>query len=210
MIREICLDNIIPKGIKEFAKQALQNLADAHDTIIGAWVFQTHHTNNCRTNELKIAKGDLVFLSTKNLNLPSGRTHKLCPKFIGPYKILQTRHELSTYMLELPMALQTWQIIPVFQISLLWTHHASNNLMFLNWVQLEQYDFGMPDNQEWFMEELIGYQWTEDDNPEFEVWWSLGDTTWEPLSSCKDLEALDRYLELQGIKRPFQLPKHQR
>jgi hypothetical protein len=50
------------------------------------------------------------------------------------------------------------------------------------------------------MEELIGYQWTKDNNPEFEVWWSLGDTIWEPLSSCKDLEALDQYLELQGIK----------
>jgi hypothetical protein len=88
MICEIHSDNIIPKGIKEFAKQALQNLADAHDTIIGARVFQTHHINNCRTNELKIAKGDLVFLFMKNLNLPSECVHKLCPKFIGPYKIL--------------------------------------------------------------------------------------------------------------------------
>jgi uncharacterized protein (UPF0147 family) len=36
MIHEICSDNVIPKGIKEFAKQALQNLADAHDAIIRA------------------------------------------------------------------------------------------------------------------------------------------------------------------------------
>jgi hypothetical protein len=105
MICEICSDNVIPKGIKEFAKQALQNLAKAHNAIIRAQVFQTCHANNCRTNELKIAKGDLVFLSTKNLNLPSRCTCKLCPKFIGPYKILQTRHESSTYMLELPTAL---------------------------------------------------------------------------------------------------------
>ena len=33
----------------------------------------------------------------------------------------------------------------------------------------------------------------------------LGDITWEPLSSCKDLEALDAYLELQGAKAPQDL-----
>jgi hypothetical protein len=34
MIQEFCLDEAIPKGIKSFATQALQNLANAHDTII--------------------------------------------------------------------------------------------------------------------------------------------------------------------------------
>ena len=33
----------------------------------------------------------------------------------------------------------------------------------------------------------------------------LGDITWEPLSSYKDLEALDVYLELQGAKAPQDL-----
>ena len=27
-----------------------------------------------------------------------------------------------------------------------------------------------------------------------------GDVTWEPLSSCKELEAPDHYLELRGAK----------
>ena len=49
----------------------------------------------------------------------------------------------------------------------------------------------------------------------------LGDTTWEPLASCKDLEALDLYLEaldlylealdlyleLWGVAHPRDLPK---
>jgi hypothetical protein len=34
MIREFRLDEAIPKGIKSFAIQALQNLANAHDAII--------------------------------------------------------------------------------------------------------------------------------------------------------------------------------
>ena len=33
----------------------------------------------------------------------------------------------------------------------------------------------------------------------FLVQWNLRDTTWEPYSKCKELEALDRYLELLGI-----------
>ena len=35
----------------------------------------------------------------------------------------------------------------------------------------------------------------------------LGDITWEPLNSCKDLEALDVYLELQGAKAPQDLSR---
>ena len=43
MIKEIQSDEAIPKGIKEFASQALQNLADAHDAIIELCVFQARN-----------------------------------------------------------------------------------------------------------------------------------------------------------------------
>ena len=43
---------------------------------------------------------------------------------------------------------------------------------------------------------------------ELKVRWMLGDTTWEPLALGEDLEALDLYLELQGIAHPHDLPKH--
>src|ERR1700677_48763 len=36
-------------------------------------------------------------------------------------------------------------------------------------------------------------------NVSFLVQWNLGDTTWEPYAECKELTALDRYLELLGI-----------
>ena len=72
MICEIHLDNTIPKGIKEFTRQALQNLAEAHDAIIKVRVFQTCTTNSRWAPEPKLEKGSLVFLSTKNLNLPKG------------------------------------------------------------------------------------------------------------------------------------------
>ena len=45
MIKEIWPDNAIPKEIRAFTEIALQNLAEAHDAIIEAWVFQMSHTN---------------------------------------------------------------------------------------------------------------------------------------------------------------------
>ena len=105
MIKEIRPDNAIPKGIRAFAETALQNLAEAHDAIIEAQVFQTNRANLCRKDELDIVKGSLVYLSTKNLNLPKGRARKLCPKFVRPWKVIRAWPETSTYELELPTAL---------------------------------------------------------------------------------------------------------
>jgi hypothetical protein len=42
---------------------------------------------------------------------------------------------------------------------------------------------------------------------EFEVRWSLGDTTWEPYDSVKELSALDDYFALQGVRTWQALPK---
>ena len=63
------------------------------------------------------------------------------------------------------------------------------------------YDFGNDKDQERLVEEILAHKWTNN-NLELQVKCMLGDVTWEPLSSCKDLEALDVYLELQGAKAP--------
>ena len=41
----------------------------------------------------------------------------------------------------------------------------------------------------------------------FKVCWELGDATWEPLNVVRDLVALDQYLELKGVTRPFDLQR---
>ena len=204
MMKEIRSDERISKGIRSFAETALQNLADAHDAIIEARVFQTKRTNACRAEEPRIVEGSLVYLSTKNLNLPKGRARKLCPKFVGPWKVLKTWPETSTYELELPTALRERRIHPIFHISLLRPYNASNDALFPNRVQPEPYDFGAIDDQEWFVDEIISHRW-DDRELMLEVRWSQGDTTWEPIVHCKNLAALDRYLELQGVRRPAQL-----
>ncbi|KAG6823875.1 hypothetical protein H0H92_008775, partial [Tricholoma furcatifolium] len=136
-----------------------------------------------------------------------GRAQKLCPKWVGPYKIETAQPEVSKYTLELPQALKERRLFPSFHVSKLRPYHPTDDTMFPNRVTPEPYDFGAADDQEWFVDEIIGHRWSTDDRLELEVRWSLGDTTWEPLQNCRELEALDRYLELQGVKRPAGLSK---
>ncbi len=64
---------------------------------------------------------------------------------------------------------------------------------------LSHYDFGATDEPEWFVDDILAHCWVSLTSLELQVCWTLGDVTWEPLSQCKDLEALDTYLELRGV-----------
>ena len=60
------------------------------------------------------------------------------------------------------------------------------------------YNFGMPDDDEWLVDEIVGHRYSGK-SIEFNVRWTAGDHTWEPYLSVKDLEALDHYFALMGI-----------
>ena len=94
----------------------------------------------------------------------------------------------------------------MFHVSLLRAYYASNDAMFPNRAHPEPYDFGAPDKHKWFVDELLRHQW-KGKHLEFEVRWSLDDTTWKTFKTCKELEALDRYLEIQGVCHPVELQR---
>ncbi len=190
----------IAKEVKEFSLSVLRNLAEAHDAIIEARTFQTERANRHRCQEPAITMGNLVYLSTKNLNMPKDWVQKLCLEYIGPYKVTKMRPETSTYTLELPTALQKRRILPTFHIALLRPHQASTDVALLDRTQPEPYDFGAPDEQEWFVNEILGHQWVGKKQVEYQVHWRLGDMTWESHANCNKLAALDRYFELQRAK----------
>ncbi|KIL54960.1 hypothetical protein M378DRAFT_37516, partial [Amanita muscaria Koide BX008] len=73
-------------GILEFASNMKSALMWAHDAIIEARVKQTAQANRSR-RPADFDAGDLVYLSTKNLQLPKGLARKLTLKYIGPFKI---------------------------------------------------------------------------------------------------------------------------
>ncbi|KXN90357.1 hypothetical protein AN958_04390 [Leucoagaricus sp. SymC.cos] len=83
MLKEVRDDNSPPQGIQKFAEVVLTNMAVAHDMIIEVRVFQIQQANKHRLPEPDIKINDLIYLATKNLNLPKRRSNKLCPKYIG-------------------------------------------------------------------------------------------------------------------------------
>ena len=67
------------------------------------------------------------------------------------------------------------------------------------------YNFGTTDEPEWFIDEILAHCWVDQAHLEFQVHWTLGDITWEPLAECKELKALDEYLELCEVQWPRDL-----
>ena len=150
--------------------------------------------------------GDHIYLSTQNLTLPKGRVRKLVPKYIGPYKVVK-HNEASTVTLEFPPALVAQQISPTFHTGLVQRFVANNDELFPKRDAKSFYDFGQDNEQEWLVKEITSHRWSNSKELKLKVRWTLGDTTWEPLASSKDFEALDLYLELRGIAHPRDLPK---
>jgi len=91
-------------------------------------------------------------------------------------------------------------------VSLLRPHNPNDDALFPNRRKAQPYDFCAPDKTEWHVNKIIGHCW-KGRNIEFLVKWNLGDSTWEPVSNCNELEALDNYLILSDVKKWWDLPK---
>ena len=194
------------EGVRAFAERARNNLMIAHDAILNARVNQTHYANQHRQEEPDIREGSLVFLSTQNLSFPKGRARKLIPKFIGPYKVQTAHPETSTYTLELPEDLRKRKLNPTFHVSLLRRHEPNDDVLFPHRDSRAYYDVGAPEEQEWYVEEIIGHRWVGN-KLELRVRWTHDDESWEAYSECSKLSALDEYLALRGVKSWRSLPK---
>ncbi|KIJ59000.1 hypothetical protein HYDPIDRAFT_101556, partial [Hydnomerulius pinastri MD-312] len=112
----------------------------------------------------------------------------------------------SSYTLELPLEMRECRIHPTFHISLLRKHEANNNTLCLKREASTFYDVGTSEETEWVVDKILAHQW-EGQAMSFLIKWNLGDTSWEPYNNCKELEALDEYLELAGVKSWRQLPR---
>ena len=123
------------------------------------------------------------------------------PKVIGPYKIPKAMNDSLNVTLELPQEFKDRKINPTFYTNLVRPYIKNNDILFPKRDTKVFYDFGNNEDQELLIKVILAHKWTNNDL-ELQVKWTLGDVTWEPLSFCKDLEALDVYLELQGAKAP--------
>ena len=97
--------------------------------------------------------------------------------------------------LELPQEFKDRRIYPTFHTNLVQAYIKNNDIRFPKRDTKVYYDFGNNEDQEWLIKEMLAHKWTNN-NLELQVKWTVGDITWEPSSSCKELEALDEYLAL--------------
>jgi Chromo (CHRromatin Organisation MOdifier) domain len=97
------------------AKQCL-DLAkvQAKQSLVAQQARRKEYADRSRREAIPFGVGDMVFLSSKNLQLKRG-TRKLLPRWIGPFKVLERVGEVA-YKLELPAHLK---IHNVFHVSLL-------------------------------------------------------------------------------------------
>ena len=106
--------------------------------------------------------------------------------------------DTSNYELELSEELVARRIHPRFHVSLLRRHEPNDDAIFPSRESKHFYDFGMPDDDEWLVDEIIGHRFVGK-SIEFDVRWTAGDHTWEPFTNVKELEALDHYFALMGV-----------
>jgi hypothetical protein len=197
--------------VEAFAQQALDNLQGAHDAIIKSRIDQLVQANkHRRPDSPKLKVGDFAYLSTKDLNLPKGRAKKLLPKYVGPYEIIEAIPDSSNYTLKLPQELTDRGIHPRFHVSRLAPHEPNDSLLFPEQAVQVFYDFGNDPEREYQVQEILDHAWDTGDSLWLRVKWSLGDLTWEPISNCDELAALDDYLILQGVKEVENLSKESR
>lgn len=189
-------------GVKNFVEQTKAAIMDAHDSIISARFKQTELSNKKR-KESPFVKGDMVYLSTANLTLPKGRAHKLPPKFIGPYKILED-YKNNTYLLDVPAELKQRGIHPAFHANLLRIHEPTDYRRFPG-RQLPQL-IGIGKVEEWSIDKIDDHH-SKGKDALFELVYKTGDKFWLPYHEVSKLEAMTQYLELIGVKKIKDLPK---
>jgi hypothetical protein len=146
-------------GVMQFVARALQNLADMHDTIIESRVHQMHQVNRHQCKDDTFAQGDLVYVSTADLSLPKGRATKLLLKYVSPFKVLDVQLSTSNYKIELLAQLRARHLHDCFHWSKLCPYHVNDDALFPYQEVHMLYDFGIPDDQEWLVDEIIAHKW---------------------------------------------------
>lgn len=189
-------------GVRIFAQRMKDAILTAHDAILEARVKQTRLANRHR-KESPFVKGDLVYLSTKNISLPKGRARKLSPKYIGPFKILDD-YKNDTYLLDLPSELKQRGLHPSFHAHLLRIHVPNDDRRFPG-RELRQIS-SVGNLEEWAVSGIESHH-GKGKNSMFKLTWKTGDSVWLQYHEVKDLEAFDQYLEALGVTSISSLPK---
>ena len=165
-------------GVRVYAQKMKQTLISAHDSIIQARVKQTKDANK-RRRACPLSQGDMVYISTKNLNFPKGLARKLLPKFVGPYRITKDFGN-NSFKVDLPDCMKQRGIHDVFHSSHLRIYVPSDDRLFPGRLDNQVAEF--EDQEcEWAVDKIMSHKGSKSDAL-FEVRWKSGDPTWLPVT----------------------------
>jgi hypothetical protein len=177
-----------------FLRRMAEILHEARGAIAEAQERQAYYANQHRREET-FEEGEMVLLSTANITAAVDArrpSHKLNPRFIGPYRIAKVVSP-TAYKLELP---PTMKIHPVFHVSLL-RKYQPNPEEFGERCQVPPPPVVINDQQEYEVERILDKR-TRRRRTEYLVKWAgyeLYDATWEPLDSLDNAQDAVRQFE---------------
>lgn len=188
-------------GVRVFAQKLKMGIMQAHDEVIAARVKQVRNANR-RRQPSPFEVDDLVYFTTKNLRIPKGLARKFIPKFVGPYRILESFAN-NSYRIELPREFRVRGVADVMHASKLRIHVPNDDRLFPGRLvsQVGEFEEQEP---EWMVDRILSHTGSRE-NSTLEVRWKAGDVTWLPYSDVAHLNALVEYFETLGIERIGQL-----
>ena len=183
-------------SVRVYAQKMKNVLMAAHDALLTAQMKQTEQANK-RRRLCPFIKGDLVYVSMKNIRLERGTSRKLFPKYIGPYLITKDFGN-SSYRVNLPDSLKQHGVHNVFHASLLRIHVPNDDRLFPGCRDEQIPELGGI-NHEWMINHVLTHRGSNTDI-KFKVEWSTGDQTWVPPLDIEGSAALGEYLKFLGIE----------
>lgn len=189
-------------GVRIFAQQLKVAVMSAHDSILAARIKQTRSANNHR-RQAPFQVNDLVYLSTENIRFPKGLARKFLPKYIGPYPIIRDFGN-ETFEIELPTHLRRRGIHNTFHASLLRIHVPNDDRLFPGRLDTQVFEIDDAD-PEWAVDEIVSHTGKGSD-AHFQIKWKSGDKTWMQYHQISHLQALQSYLDIQGVAGISDLP----
>jgi Reverse transcriptase (RNA-dependent DNA polymerase)/RNase H-like domain found in reverse transcriptase/Integrase zinc binding domain/Chromo (CHRromatin Organisation MOdifier) domain/Retrotransposon gag protein len=123
------INDIQLPDVKQYVDRITESISIAKDNHITAKTIQTRNANKSRRPDPIYRVGDMVMLDSRNIRRrikKNGRSAKLYPRFLGPFKIIRAEPETSNYKLELLPKVDFTSIHPNFHSSLLRPYHPND------------------------------------------------------------------------------------